>query len=146
MMWDPKACKGLRKRRWRGGWLEPGEGLHRAQICTRLASIYTYHCISPWLCYPQAVFCRLGWGRGRCSEQSRDLVGVDMVAAWESEDLFWFSLGETIHHRREGMVASWCWEIVGLLATISVDQEAETGLEIRLVINLKAYPFPRPTF
>lgn len=24
LLWDPEACKGLRKRRWRGGLLEPG--------------------------------------------------------------------------------------------------------------------------
>lgn len=42
-------------------------------------------------------------------------------------------------------VAPWWWEIVDLLVYISLDQEAETGLEIRLVINPKSIPFPRPT-
>lgn len=41
-------------------------------------------------------------------------------------------------------VAPWWWEIVDLLPYISLDQEAETGLEIRLVINPKAYPSPDP--
>lgn len=42
------------------------------------------------------------------------------------------------------MVAPWWWEIVDLLTYISMDQEAETGMDLRLVINPKAYPSPDP--
>lgn len=59
MAWDPEAYKGLRKRRWRGGLLEPGEGLHGAQICLRLGSIPAIAAAHGW--HPQAVFHRLGW-------------------------------------------------------------------------------------
>lgn len=40
------------------------------------------------------------------------------------------------------MVAPWWWGIVDLLTYISMDQEAETGMDVRLVINPKAYPSP----
>lgn len=75
--WDPDACKGLRKRRWRGGLLEPGEALHGAQICPRLESISV---IAAAHGCGILKLCSVSWGgrRGRCSEQSRDLVGVDM--------------------------------------------------------------------
>lgn len=80
MVQDAEACKGLRKRRWRGGLLEPRDGLHGAQICLRLESIPV---IAAAHDCGILKLCSIRWGRrrGRCSEQSRDLVGVDMVAA-----------------------------------------------------------------
>lgn len=75
-----KTCKGLRQMRWRGDFLKPGEGLYGALACLRLESMTV---IAPAHACGILKLCSVGWGgrRDRCSEQSRDLVGVDMVAA-----------------------------------------------------------------
>lgn len=90
--------------------------------------------------------CSIGWGRRR--DRCSDSLGPWWQGCGCSTREWRFALIYSLRRHsplsREGMVAPWQWEIVDLLDYICMDQEVEMGLEIRLVINLKAHPSPDP--